>query len=66
MSLAVIGMALGIDGAHIGDVAAVADGDVAQRRVIDAAVLDKAFGDFDGAVSTAQACRSVKLHSMAT
>ena len=83
VALAIVGVTLRVDGAHIGDIAAVtnchvvqvvadilnqavvADGHVAQRGIVDAAVFHKAVGDFDSAFATAQACPAVELHTMA-
>lgn len=82
VSLSVIGLADGVDGADVRDVASVAnghivevvadvldetsvaDGNIAQRGVIDTAVLDKTVGHLDGALAIAQFYPSVKLHAM--
>ena len=84
VALAIVGLALGVDGAHVGDVAPVTDGHViqvitdildqavvadshvAQRSVIDAAILYKAVGNFHGAAAISQARPAVELHTVAT
>lgn len=83
VSLTVVGLALGLDGAHIGDVATVtndhviqivadildeaviANGHIAQRGIVDAAVLHEAVGDLHCAAAVTQAGPAVELHTMA-
>ena len=83
VALAVVGIANGVDGAHIRDIApvtdghiiqivtdildeaVVSDGHIAQRGVVDAAVLHKAVSDFHCSAAVTQSRPSVELHTMA-
>ena len=84
VALAIIRLAVSVDSAHVGDIAAVADGHVvqvvadildqavvadshvAQRGIVDAAVLHKAFGNLYCSASVTQTRPAIKLHSVTT